>query len=1226
MPFSPDLAESYSRLSSLIPRFLDARQHQLRLHDDDATDYPLLILETGQDIAGFAIVCDSPRTAYAAAYESFRVLYGREHEAWEAQNLSFVICRFDDDPSDDGFFSQVETDIYFCRKYVIKLPADDGDLANELQRLPFLPLQADRSHDSVVPPSARRLLRSLGLSADLSEQLVTARKRSATRIVDDILGGDTPLPLEVQTSHQVEPDILSQDDISPIRVTRISIEGFRAYRTRQEFDLDADVVVLYGPNGLGKTSFFDALDYACTGSIGRFFRNRQVTSERLGVLARHLGSPPENCSVTVDVKTQGSVSTIERRLLSWNKAQVDGRDNTRASVLKLLTSADLGQRKAYVSTLERLFRATHLFSQSTPELLVEFEHDSVIPFELVSRMFALGDYATALKKAEEIRSLLARKATKAEKECDEAKADLDGLRDQIENMPRPTEKAKAGNQITAEAEKVSAQLRETLAFNVEETEITASLAREWRALVMAAVEDERELLRQGTALGDRHETVQQLRETSSTLQGVHKRFQEELEKKESALKHLKEERETALRAIAEDRSALIQSETRHKALSEFLALEEPYAQAVQALQSWKIALARDVDEAKAVKKELLELTTAVDTVNLRLVAQRTDVEKADSLLRQLTEIEQGTAAWLENKRDEKALRMLSNTIESRIREIGGEAQRLDSLVSDRRRELAICEREYEEATANQAKLTRLLDDLEQFVSSTDCPACGATYGSTSDLLERIHSRKADRPASVLDLAARRLHLNQSLSDCTAKLASLTEQQEAAVRDHKEAGEKAAEIRASIASFEEAATTAGLPVGEELETSLATRLTECKEVLEARRASLREAESDLANLSQQVDERTRRDRELASRRKQLEATGPSLDKEVADLRARIDVTGIDSGANRANLLEEKRLLESSISVARRQIEELVRTEEILSRRVAVSDGEVKNAREKALDRHEEIQRLKLEIEDFERRAREYLGGQRVISHDAFRARECSIEERLAHLQEIARRCLTLERWLDAHQLSTLLADLESQEKAASQRKQALDELASQLWRATKTFAQIGEALEKQSSRSVSSYVAALGPLTTLVQKRLRAVYGFGDVTLRAQDGRIRVAVGWQQDTVSPADYFSDSQKQILMLSLFLAGRLTQTWSGFAPILMDDPVTHFDDLNAFGLVELIRGLSSQRPGQRQYFISTCDERLFALMRSKFRELQGRALFYRFEGISRQGPAVRTLSNVS
>jgi exonuclease SbcC len=137
-----------------------------------------------------------------------------------------------------------------------------------------------------------------------------------------------------------------------------------------------------------------------------------------------------------------------------------------------------------------------------------------------------------------------------------------------------------------------------------------------------------------------------------------------------------------------------------------------------------------------------------------------------------------------------------------------------------------------------------------------------------------------------------------------------------------------------------------------------------------------------------------------------------------------------------------------------------------------------------------------------------------------------------------------------------------------------------------------------------------------------VYGFGDVNLKPIDNEIRVVVDWEGKNVKPTDYFSDSQTQILMLSLFMSGRLTQTWSGFAPILLDDPVTHFDDLNAFGFVELIRGLISTSPGKRQFFISTCEERLFELMRQKFGKQPNSARFYYFEGITADGPVIKML----
>lgn len=37
-------------------------------------------------------------------------------------------------------------------------------------------------------------------------------------------------------------------------------------------------------------------------------------------------------------------------------------------------------------------------------------------------------------------------------------------------------------------------------------------------------------------------------------------------------------------------------------------------------------------------------------------------------------------------------------------------------------------------------------------------------------------------------------------------------------------------------------------------------------------------------------------------------------------------------------------------------------------------------------------------------------------------------------------------------------------------------------------------------------------------------------------------------------------------LFLTACSSQTWSGFSSIMMDDPVTHFDDLNTYALLDL------------------------------------------------------------
>ena len=189
---------------------------------------------------------------------------------------------------------------------------------------------------------------------------------------------------------------------------------------------------------------------------------------------------------------------------------------------------------------------------------------------------------------------------------------------------------------------------------------------------------------------------------------------------------------------------------------------------------------------------------------------------------------------------------------------------------------------------------------------------------------------------------------------------------------------------------------------------------------------------------------------------------------------------------------------------------------------------------------------------------------------------------------------------------------------------LDKLGGQvrhLDNAVSVFASIEKLLTRERESAIQRHIAAYGPMITTIQQRLRSVYGFGGVHLEAHSGQATVHVEWRNKSVQvpPTDFFSDSQRQILMLSIFLAGGLRQNWSGFAPMLLDDPVTHFDDLNAYAFVELVRGIISTSPNEWQFIISTCESRLFALMQKKFSRLPSGAVFYEFVGMSEKGPIV-------
>lgn len=66
-----------------------------------------------------------------------------------------------------------------------------------------------------------------------------------------------------------------------MKIKKVIVEGFRAYQTKEDGTFDfstptgecANFVSLYAPNGFGKTSFYDAVEWALTNNIGRFVRD-----------------------------------------------------------------------------------------------------------------------------------------------------------------------------------------------------------------------------------------------------------------------------------------------------------------------------------------------------------------------------------------------------------------------------------------------------------------------------------------------------------------------------------------------------------------------------------------------------------------------------------------------------------------------------------------------------------------------------------------------------------------------------------------------------------------------------------------------------------------------------------------------------------------------------------------------------------------------------------------
>ena len=119
-----------------------------------------------------------------------------------------------------------------------------------------------------------------------------------------------------------------------MKIKKVIIDGFRAYENAQNGTFDfsinsnecADFVAIFAPNGFGKTSFYDAVEYALTENISRFVRDGHRTDydsksrtqlqrkRKQYILRNHSISDSDVAKVQVTLDIRGEEKVLEKEV------------------------------------------------------------------------------------------------------------------------------------------------------------------------------------------------------------------------------------------------------------------------------------------------------------------------------------------------------------------------------------------------------------------------------------------------------------------------------------------------------------------------------------------------------------------------------------------------------------------------------------------------------------------------------------------------------------------------------------------------------------------------------------------------------------------------------------------------------------------------------------------------------------------------------------------------
>ena len=1170
---------------------------------------PLLLMKTTYVMAAFAFSNGDTDSSYKVLYTGFKNYYFAQSDRPDELDIAFVLCVRPNAPNLDMLSSRVETDVYFCRKFVVRLISP---LNSSLARLPFLPL-SPLDAPSLRPPSAQTFLRNSGVSATLAKYLVVQHVRSPERIVTDCLSGILGEPVKVAPTPS-DPIEVVERDTRRAYLKNIRIKGFRAYRKSQTFQLGSDVTVLYGPNGFGKTSLFDAIDFAVTGNIGRI---KSFNDAHFRKIAKHLDCGIKDSVVTLSFSSKGDIREIERQVANRKFAKLDGNTTNRKAILAELTNGEFASTDR-VDNFVSLFRATHLFSQEHQELMKGFHPNCELSEHIVSRLLAFEDYANAANKIARVRDTLLSKVNQDNRE-------IRGLSQQIVEETEEIERLSHTGEIFSDSEElrnVINSLRDEITatgINVGTDGAELAVVQRWRTVIevrRAAVQARIDRL---TAIArdaaERPRVVTKVARIRKSIEEVETALQEVRNKEIAVLEKLRQAEVRLEELSARQRSNILRrdvlawvSETR----SLYMSLLKRERRIVGRLK-----LANSIIEEKKELEQILTKDLLVNNSHKLRAKQELETNLSDlGTLEVLKETAKSWQVWKrkmdELEKSERSTRVSLVALDAQAVDFSG---KLDSVLATEARLVD----QISELEKGQSEVRRMLLELKGRVRSGKCLLCGENYGSTEELLRRVDEQlKVDAVSSTrFELTGVRANV-KSLSE---NLAVIKKEQAASKVALENIANKRSRLVAQVKELEEAVRKTGINIETsmvaqlqerlEMRQSTVTRLTqeisklnESGETLQAKLTPVRsEISQAIASKSELGAEMDAVQGELKRLRHDQRAATVSLDIDIEQLKKLQELNANDTVSLSAEL--------GSVDTA---IAKLKQRAAALGRESVNRENELANLRKQVAELDHvvagltaSLQEAKLAVDVTEETVRSL-----IAAESKTRAELVMLGDRVVRLEQ------AIDRATTAAALAQLRQNVQEKQALVTQTKQKIE--LHQKW--LEYFEVIANLISLQRRKATKNFTREYGPRTSVVQRRLRSVYGFDEVEIQSHESAIRVRVKRRGEELRPTDYFSQSQQQTLLLGLFLTTCISQTWSSLSSILLDDPITHFDNLNSYAFLDLIAGLVDLESEGHQFILSTCDEKFFQLSRQRFGHLGKRATFYTFSAIDDDGPVVERL----
>jgi exonuclease SbcC len=755
------------------------------------------------------------------------------------------------------------------------------------------------------------------------------------------------------------------------------------------------------------------------------------------------------------------------------------------------------------------------------------------------------------------------------------------------------------------------------------TEVNPETIRSWRGVIEAEI-------------GRITQDLEVIRQLESKLPNM-PTYRKKIEEGTSELKQSKELLAQAEKDYAEKKKTLVQCGEKNKKMLR----EEKDLSLKRENLKWLGKSKAEYEELKEringknkvyqnIQTQLLELMPKIQRMESENKMIRdtvgkiiSDIEVLEQGLKRTQEFEQSFNDWLKTVSLQKELEANILNIEQQIGNVKNQLLEKKGELNAATMAQIELKKLIEDLQQSQSELKSLLDKIEIHIIDNICPVCGTPHKSREELMEKLKCLRGVQPEKIQkalksfeDSKSKVQTLKKQVSNLELKLNNLE-------LESKEGQNSLSVARKKLKNYEDTAVSLNFPkMPENLAAIIVSREKEIIDQINLKQQELSRRKSDLEKREDKLSS-------YYNKQKVLEQNARTIESETLQMQSMLQKIGRDALAREVSLEMSTEGINRDLATTNHVVEDL-------HRQVEASQTEFLNLQKETNSLIEKLDNIKRRIKELEK---ERLDSKKYIEEVETQIKRFNLNidlemsqilfpkrnlaEKLSRLEALKTEVTNFEIIIDSLQTSATLAkarhEMKDLEKQIQDKKNRLIEM--QGW--FSYYNNIFKELELVRGKAIKEYTNKFGPLASTIQGRLRSVYGFGEMELFSEKGGITVRVERKgEKNIRPSDFFSESQIQILMLSLFLSASLTQTWSRFGSILLDDPVTHFDDLNAYSLLDLIKGLITEPGTKNQFLISTCEDRLFRLMQQKFSKIDVKVKSYVFESIGENGPKIKML----